>query len=255
MSAFAASIRNFGLDVRAGGPRRSHASSLRIRLRRRRSGRGLPVPLGPSQDVRRVPAVVRVEPRRPRPPRSAFAGRVEEPPVVGDDDEGPARVSGGWPASQLSASKSRWLVGSSSSSSVGSASEQGGEGDPATPRRRRACRQAGLSRCRPAGRRGPARTRVAAHSCSAESPTTSASTAPGDESIVLQRADRACRPPTWVTRPESGSARSCQDREQGGLTRAVATDHPDPLAVRDARARRRSRRCRVSRRPCRRTPG
>ena len=29
ISAFAASIRNFGFEVRAGGPRRSHASSLR----------------------------------------------------------------------------------------------------------------------------------------------------------------------------------------------------------------------------------
>ena len=35
MSALAASMRNFGLDVRAGGPRRSQASSLRSRLRRR----------------------------------------------------------------------------------------------------------------------------------------------------------------------------------------------------------------------------
>ena len=36
ISAFAASIRNRGLLVRAGGPRRSQASSLRSRLRRRR---------------------------------------------------------------------------------------------------------------------------------------------------------------------------------------------------------------------------
>ena len=32
MSAFAASMRNFGLEVRAGGPRRSQASSLRTRF-------------------------------------------------------------------------------------------------------------------------------------------------------------------------------------------------------------------------------
>ena len=37
MSAFAASIRNFGLEVRAGGPRRSQASSLRTSWRRRPS--------------------------------------------------------------------------------------------------------------------------------------------------------------------------------------------------------------------------
>ena len=35
MRAFAASMRNFGLLVRAGGPRRSQASSLRMRLARR----------------------------------------------------------------------------------------------------------------------------------------------------------------------------------------------------------------------------
>ena len=32
ISSLAASIRNFGFDVRAGAPRRSHASSLRIRF-------------------------------------------------------------------------------------------------------------------------------------------------------------------------------------------------------------------------------
>ena len=37
ISALAASIRNFGFDVRAGGPRRSHASSLRISCWRRSS--------------------------------------------------------------------------------------------------------------------------------------------------------------------------------------------------------------------------
>ena len=35
--SLAAWMRNFGFDVRAGGPRRSHASSLRIRLRLRAS--------------------------------------------------------------------------------------------------------------------------------------------------------------------------------------------------------------------------
>ena len=37
MSTWAASMRNFGLEVRAGAPRRSHASSLRIRFWRRSS--------------------------------------------------------------------------------------------------------------------------------------------------------------------------------------------------------------------------
>jgi hypothetical protein len=37
ISAWAASMRNFGLLVRAGGPRRSQASSLRTRFIRRSS--------------------------------------------------------------------------------------------------------------------------------------------------------------------------------------------------------------------------
>ena len=37
MSSLAAWMRNFGFDVRAGGPRRSQASSLRIRFWRRAS--------------------------------------------------------------------------------------------------------------------------------------------------------------------------------------------------------------------------
>jgi hypothetical protein len=37
MSALAASMRNLGFDVRAGGPRRSHAISLRSRFCRRAS--------------------------------------------------------------------------------------------------------------------------------------------------------------------------------------------------------------------------
>ncbi len=62
ISALAASMRNFGFEVRAGAPRRSHASSLRSRFCLR------------SQSVPRV-----------------VADLVEEPAVVGDDEQrGPA---------------------------------------------------------------------------------------------------------------------------------------------------------------------
>ena len=95
ISALAASTRNFGLVVRAGAPRRSQASSLRSRLRRRvrRLPRRAPARPGPARTRRSRPrrvhlAVVHL----PGP----LAHGVEEPPVVGDDDEraGPFSASG-----------------------------------------------------------------------------------------------------------------------------------------------------------------
>ena len=87
ISACAASIRNFGLLVRAGGPRRSQASSLRSRFCRRAFGRGRdPVALGAGQHVRRVAALVAVDVAVVHLPRPRADG-VEEPPVVRDDDE------------------------------------------------------------------------------------------------------------------------------------------------------------------------
>ena len=71
ISALAASIRNFGFDVRAGGPRRSQASSLRISCWRRSS---------------RAAACARARRGRARRPRSrprTGARRRRRPPTCG----------------------------------------------------------------------------------------------------------------------------------------------------------------------------
>ncbi len=68
--AFAASMRNLGFDVRAGGPRRNHAISLRSRFcRRALRGGGQPGAFGAGQRPRGVPAVIGQNRCRPRPPR------------------------------------------------------------------------------------------------------------------------------------------------------------------------------------------
>ena len=87
MSSLAAWIRNFGFDVRAGGPRRSHASSLRMRFLRRASvPGGQPHPLGTGQHIGGVAAVVGVDGTVVHLP-GLGADRVEEPAVVADHDE------------------------------------------------------------------------------------------------------------------------------------------------------------------------
>ena len=103
MRALAASMRNFGFDVRAGGPRRSHASSLRARFSRRVSDAGgLAGALGLGQDVRRVAALVGVHRAVVDLPRG-LADLVEEPAVVGHHDEraGQADEVGGEPGDRL----------------------------------------------------------------------------------------------------------------------------------------------------------
>ena len=90
ISAFAASIRKRGFVVRAGGPRRSHASSLRSRFRRRpsvtaatrsRSARASTHAAYPPSCSRTVAASISHVRR---------ADGVEEPPIVGHDHERPA---------------------------------------------------------------------------------------------------------------------------------------------------------------------
>ena len=86
ISSLAASMRNFGLLVRAGGPRRSHASSLRSRFCRRSSVDGRqPRALGLGQHVGRVAAVVGVDlalgdlPGLRGRPRRGTTGRASRP--------------------------------------------------------------------------------------------------------------------------------------------------------------------------------
>ena len=118
--ASAASMRNFGFEVRAGGPRRSQASSLRARLRRRTSvAAAWRSPLRLGQHVRRVAAVVGVDDAVVHLP-GALADRVEEPPVVRDHDQRrrqrrpgarparrPPRRRGGWSARRGPAGRAR----------------------------------------------------------------------------------------------------------------------------------------------------
>ncbi len=90
MSALAASMRKRGLDVRAGGPRRSQASSLRTQVAPARLGdRSRPIALGLRQHVGRVATVVGRDRAAADLPRR-LADRVQEPAVVGDDEQRPA---------------------------------------------------------------------------------------------------------------------------------------------------------------------
>ena len=90
ISSLAASMRNFGFDVRAGGPRRSHASSLRSSwLAAVLAGGGLAVALGAREHVGRVAALVLVDLAVGDLPGRGAHG-VEEPAVVGHDEHRPA---------------------------------------------------------------------------------------------------------------------------------------------------------------------
>ncbi len=109
ISTFAASMRNLGLAVRAGAPRRSQASSLRARFCRRLSvAAACRGPLRLGQHVGGVAAVVLVDGPVVHLP-GAVAHRVEEPAVVGDDDERPHRVRpGAGPASRRPRRRGGW---------------------------------------------------------------------------------------------------------------------------------------------------
>ena len=85
MSVLAASMRNLGFEVRAGGPRRSQASSLRSRFLRRGDACRLPGSLGTGQHIGGVAAIVGVDRAVVHLPHPS-ADRVEEPPVVTDHD-------------------------------------------------------------------------------------------------------------------------------------------------------------------------
>ena len=122
MSALAASMRNFGFAVRAGGPRRSQASSLRRSFWRRssrtaatgaraRRGRGRRPRSRPRTGAR----------RRRRPPRSRCRPRRGTSGRASRRASEPRRAAR-WRASQSTPSTSRWFVGSSSSRSSGPSS-------------------------------------------------------------------------------------------------------------------------------------
>ena len=216
-------MRNLGLLVRAGGPRRSQASSLRIRFCRRSSvtaacARAPPWPARTPHSRRR-----RRGRRRRRPPRSVVAHRVEEPAVVGDGDErraGRVRRVARWSASQATPSTSRWLVGSSRTSRSGSATSSRASATAGARRRTSGRRPRRGRRDRaPMPPSSPSRTSrmrgSPAHSCSGRSPsTTSRTVARGVERVGLGRACRSVRPPVRVTRPASASWRPASTRSR-----------------------------------------
>ncbi len=112
MRALAASMRNFGFDVRAGGPRRSHASSLRARLARR---------VSEAAAWRERSAFARTN--AAYPPSYASTAPSCTSHVVWQTSSRNHRSCVTtmsalgrlmrWAASQATASTSRWLVGSS----------------------------------------------------------------------------------------------------------------------------------------------
>ncbi len=129
MSALAASIRNRGLLVRAGGPRRSQASSLRSRFARRSWRAPRPAPARPGRA--RTPRSRR---RRRRPPRRA-----------------PPRC-----ASQTASRNHRSWVTTTSAPRAAASGPAGGRPARRPPRRRggwSARRAAARRRDAPAGRR------------------------------------------------------------------------------------------------------
>ena len=227
ISAFAASMRNFGLEVRAGGPRRSHASSLRRSCRRRRRARR------PGGRARRARA--RTPRSRPRTggravgdlPRARADG-VEEPAVVGDDEHRAA--AGGEvarePVDGLDVEVVRRLV---EQQQLGAVEQQLGERDPAplATRQRRDRRVdarpgSGAARRRRAARRARSGTRLsAAHSWSARPPTSSSRIVRASSSSSPWPSSASCRSPARVTAPASGVSAPAMSRS--------SVDLPSPL--------------------------
>jgi hypothetical protein len=229
-------MRNFGLDVRAGGPRRSHASSLRSRFCRRASAAAAcrsarPWPARPG----RVPALVRPDTHAVGDLPGAGAHRVEEPPVVGDHhqraaprsrrcrqpgDPGDVQVVGGLVEHQ-----------------------QVGVGPPATrpappagaPRRTSAHRGVQPQPGQAEAGEDPRTAASPAHSCSAAKPASSQA-APSTTSPTVAAGSRSSRCGRAATRDAAhgGSpdrrpaAPAGEQPQQGGLAGTVEPDHTRP---------------------------
>ena len=234
ISALAASMRNFGFDVRAGGAAAQPGQLLADQvLPAHLGGGGLPLPLGLGEHERGVPALVGVDDAVVHLP-GPLADRVEEPAVVGDHDQRRRRGATRCSASQATASTSRWLVGSSStirswSPSSSAASEQRRRSPPESPATARSRETPASSTSTTSRVRGSA-----AHSWSARPPSTASRTVWVSSSVValVEVADvqaAAARDPAGVGLLEPG-----HHLEQRGLAVAVAADDADPLARADA---------------------
>ena len=243
ISALAASMRNFGLR----GPRRRPAAQPGQLLAQQvlpalLGGGRLPLALGLGQHERRVAAVVGVDRRRRAPPRSVVADRVEEPAVVGDDDERrPLRVRGpgGRPARPPPRRRGGWWArrGRSRSWSPRSsaASEQRRRSPPESPTHARS-----EARCR---RAAPRRPRGCAASAAQTWSGSAAEHRLADRVGVVEgvalRQEPTCSPPTLRDPAGRRAPPAGITSQQGGLAVAVAADDADALAARRRRARRR----------------
>ena len=229
ISALAASMRNFGFDVRAGGPRRSHASSLRSELLAAVLARGrLAVALGAGEHVGRVAALVLVHGAVGDLPGRGADG-VEEPAVVGDDEQraAPRREVAREPVDALDVEVVGRLV---EQQQLGAVEQQPRERDAAAlaARQRRDRRVEPL---REAAQPDAAEQAVEHVAERARRPPTRGRRAPPTSSC----ADRACRrrgrrpgraararsPPARVTAPASGSSMPAISRS--------SVDLPSPL--------------------------
>ena len=175
-------------------------------------GRRLPVALGPGEHVGRVAAVVGVDGAVVHLPGGG-ADRVEEPPVVRDHDQAAPAAAGRvrCRASQSTVSTSRWLVGSSSSTSprpVGGVQQQRRQcRTPALATRQRADHavEADAAEQRVRRRRGwrarpPTRGRAAP-------PARRRARCRGVEVVALAEVRRPSTSRRRTTRPSSGASR------------------------------------------------
>ena len=176
ISALAASMRNFGFEVRAGGAAAQPGELLADQvLPAYLRGRGLALPLGLGQHERGVAALVGVDDAVVDLP-GPLADRVEEPPVVGDHDQRgrprgqvlrparrPPRRRGGWWARRARAGRGRRAAARPASSGgarrrTARAPRGRGRRRRAAPRRPRGCAGRRPTRGR-RGRRAPPRAR------------------------------------------------------------------------------------------------
>ncbi len=224
MSSFAASMRNLGFAVRAGAPRRSHASSFFMRFWRfdsmvaaiwSRSTRcrmyaAYPPSNGSMSRSCTSHVAVQISSRNHR-----SWVTTTSPPAF--DDQRRLR----WPASQVMPSTSRWLVGSSrkmmSWSPMSSAARATRRRWP--PDRSPTRASHGRSAMRPAI---TSRTLGSpAQTCSSMSPMTVWWTVLVPSSSSAWSSMARVTPPRRVTRPESGSRRPASIRSR--------VDLPSPL--------------------------
>ncbi len=224
MRALAASIRNLGLAVRAGAPRRSHASSFFMRfwrfasetaaLRSRSTRCRMYAAYPPSNGSMRRSWTSHVAfATSSRNHRSCVT--TMSPPELG------AQRRRRWPASQAMPSTSRWLVGSSrkrmSWSPMRSFASATRRRWP--PERFATSASHGTSEARPSI---TSRTSgLPAHSCSSMPPTMASPTVWPSGRVSLWSSTPIVIPRRRVTRPRSGSRRPAR--------RERRVDLPSPL--------------------------